>query len=151
MFIHLPSVRLLENNWKRILGAMCFDFDQIKISGKFPPARESTACLKSQPLLADGKWPWNRSQSRCLMSNQSLGIHSLLQIKLFSCLLSLPNSLPCEIWTHQQMASVLCSTAGRANATAATRTGKFNILHIFIMLQRLYNAEVLSMAVKIII
>ena len=46
------------------------------------------------------------------MPNQSLGRRRLLQIKLFFCLFHHFNSPQCEIWTCQQMASVLCLAAG---------------------------------------
>ena len=46
------------------------------------------------------------------MPNQSLGRRRLLQIKLFFCLFHHFNSPQCEIWTRQQMASVLCLAAG---------------------------------------
>lgn len=58
------------------------------------------------------------------MPNQSLGIRRLLQIKLFFCLFNHFNSLQCEIWTCQQMASVLCLAAGGESATAVPETGK---------------------------
>lgn len=66
----------------------------------------------------------DRSWSRCFMPNQSLGIRRLLQIKLLFCLFNHFNSLQCEIWTCQQMASVLCLAAGGESATAVPEPGK---------------------------